>query len=475
MSISQISASVAKSESALDQLSQFIEERRRARCPVSDLEEFEREARRRFAAAEAALIGEELGRFDLDVPVVKIEGVEHRRVLRCEQPYMTAAGPVSVMRSLYSTRNGERAVPVMEVRAGIVEGHLTPLAAQHAAWVVSHLTPQEGETMFGRLGGMNPSKSTLDRIPKALSERWEESRPAFDEKLRAGEKVPKAAVTVGVSLDGVLVPMKDGERQKKREAQREAGKSAKGPSGYHEASCGTLTFYDDAGDPLSTIRLGRMPEKDKQTLKLQLREELSSILDQRPDLRVVKIADGPKNNWTFLKSLPNGRKGEEVLDFYHATEHLYDAFVTAYGEGSPKCMCEFIKYRHILRHEVNGAEKVIRHLLYLRDKFPRRRTLTKTLKYFRRHRRRMQYARLARRKLPIGSGIVEAACKTLVTQRLKRSGMRWRNDGGQAILTLRALEQSGRFDKAWRMLANTYIKDVSLPKNVIAIGIRRGK
>ena len=58
------------------------------------------------------------------------------------------------------------------------------------------------------------------------------------------------------------------------------------------------------------------------------------------------------------------------------------------------------------------------------------------LGYFRRNRQRMDYAEAAQRGLPIGSGVVEAACKTLVTERLKRSGMRWREAGGQAILTL---------------------------------------
>ncbi|HZL19634.1 MAG TPA: hypothetical protein VFG23_18010 [Polyangia bacterium] len=85
----------------------------------------------------------------------------------------------------------------------------------------------------------------------------------------------------------------------------------------------------------------------------------------------------------------------------------------------------------------------------------------------------MRYASFARRKLPIGAGLVEAACKTLVTQRLKCSGMGLRTDGGQAILTLPALEHSGRFDRAWRMLAATYVHAIRLPDNVIDLASRR--
>ena len=71
-----------------------------------------------------------------------------------------------------------------------------------------------------------------------------------------------------------------------------------------------------------------------------------------------------------------------------------------------------------------------------------------TPQYFRRNRSRMDYARLRAQNLPIGSGVIEAPGKTLVTQSKKRSGQRWTIDGGQAILTFRALAPSERFDAA---------------------------
>ena len=85
----------------------------------------------------------------------------------------------------------------------------------------------------------------------------------------------------------------------------------------------------------------------------------------------------------------------------------------------------------------------------------------------------MRYAATQARRLPIGSGVVEAACKTLVTQRLKRSGMRWRQAGGQALLTFRALMPSSRFDQAWTLLSNTYRQDVTVPDNVVAFPCKR--
>jgi hypothetical protein len=83
----------------------------------------------------------------------------------------------------------------------------------------------------------------------------------------------------------------------------------------------------------------------------------------------------------------------------------------------------------------------------------------------------MHYAAMAEQGIPIGSGIVEAACKTLVAQRLKCSGMRWAQDGGQAILTVRGWTQSDRFDEAWTLLAATYQMEVTTLDN--AVDIRR--
>ena len=121
----------------------------------------------------------------------------------------------------------------------------------------------------------------------------------------------------------------------------------------------------------------------------------------------------------------------------------------------------------------DGVDKVIRTLAYHHKRKPRCDKLKQELAYFRRNRSRMDYARLRAQNLPIGSGVVEATCKTLVTQRMKRSGQRWTSDGGQAILTFRALAQSDRFDAAWQMVSAEYRRDVSFPENVVPINAYR--
>ena len=464
---------VTESADALSRLERFLEERRTAKDTITDFEVFEKELHSIVCEVEQDALALELSKLNIDAPIVEINGVPHRQVLRCEETYFSAAGPVRVKRSLYSTREaGERTICPMELRAGIVEGRWTPLSAKQATWAVAHLTPKEAEEMFQVMGNMTPSKSSLDRLPKQLSSKWEEEREAFEAALRSQETVPEEAVTVAVSLDGVLVPMMDGQRQEKRASAEAEGKKTRGTAGYSEASCGTVSFYDAEGELLSTIRMGRMPEKKKVTLKSMLQSEVQKVLDERPDLRLIKMADGALDNWRFLSDPEMLPAGEEVVDFYHACEHLSVAFKAAYGESNPKAKAQWEKWRHILRYEEDGVERVIRALAYLKKQHPRSKKIARELRYFRKNRGRMSYAVLAAQHLPIGTGIVEAACKTLATSRLKRSGMRWREAGGQAILTFRALVQSDRFESAWELLRAVYVEEVKVPENVIVLNAR---
>ena len=94
-----------------------------------------------------------------------------------------------------------------------------------------------------------------------------------------------------------------------------------------------MSFYDCDGERLGTLRMGRMPETKKATLKEMLSAEVEAALEQRPGLEVVKLADGAHDNWSFLVELaPQAVSSEQLVDFYHAAEQLKVATDTAYGE-----------------------------------------------------------------------------------------------------------------------------------------------
>ncbi len=483
----QEKAVVSKHGDAFRQLGEYIEDLHNRKKPIGSLEEFEREVKQLTAQVEREIIAEGLGQFDIQAKVIEVAGQIYRHVYRGEKSYLSAAGEIQVERSLYRADGGKAICP-LEMQAGIVESYWTPLAARQGVWVTSKLPPADGEALFKELGNMVPSKSSLDRLSRDVGESWEAHREEFEATLCAEIKVPEKAVTMAASLDGVMVPMKrppeddisdttskDGSQVKNKGAVKAEKAEVTGEEEdkkkpfYKEASCGTLSFYDAEGKRLDTIRIARMPESGKKALKSQLSGMVSATLGQCPDLRLVKVADGAKDNWTFLSDELCPGKGVEMLDFFHAADHLSDAFAEAYGKDGSKAKAQFKKYKTILRDEVNGVEKIIRALDYLQKKHPKREKLATELEYFRNNRHRMQYATARAGNLPIGSGVTEAACKTMVTQRLKCSGMRWKTAGGQGVLTARGLIQSNLFDRGWELLSNTYRQTVSMPENVVLL------
>lgn len=434
---------------SIEELRSFVRECR-SRAPT-DFERFEAELHDRVTALERELLADELVRHDLDAERVEVDGQVYRRSLRCEETYTSAAGPIRVERWLYAPSEGGPTECPLELGAGIIEGRFTPRAAELVLFTMAQLTPGECEKLFGKLGGMQPSRSSLDRLPRKVSDRWEANRRAWERAVRRRERVPSGAEHVVLSLDGVHVPM--------RETPRKEGDTQRA---YREAACATVSVYDSDGERLQTRRWARMPQSGKPDLTQQLSDEYEA-LGGRSRIRGVKLSDGAESNWRILDEIHPG--GWEVLDFYHACEHLGRALKALHGEETVRCKAEFAALRTILRDAEDGTDEMIRTL---RNAIRRgvsqsvRRAVRAEIRYFEGQRHRMDYATYQAMGFPIGSGVTEAACKTLVSARLKRSGMSWRHPGGQAVLTLRSLQQSDRWDAGWDVIAQSYRKEVDV-------------
>jgi hypothetical protein len=432
-----------------------------------DFEQFERELHEHVMALERELVTSELARYDVAADQIEVAGVVYHPVLSAAETYLSAAGPVRVERHLYRPmgRNAKSLCP-LELRAGLVAGYWTPRAARQGAFVMAHLTSGEAEALFDELGGLRPSRSSLDRLPRDLSAPWEVHRPEWEAALREQETVASEAAVVALSVDGVMVAMKSQAQQ--RTAQRsEPGKHASGPAGQREVGCGTLSLYDREGERRYTVRYARMPESKKVTLQQQIQAETQAICTLRPDLRRVHLADGAEGNWQLLAEVETalGLSAEtwiEIVDFYHACDHLKNGCDAIWGESTPRSQAEFLRLKTLLKEEGGGADRILRTFKHhaSRSRGHRHRRIQTELTYFRKQRPRMDYADYQRQHLPIGSGVVEAACKTLVTQRLKGSGMAWSPAGGQAILTLRSLIQSDRWSRAWTLLSAAFRQSV---------------
>jgi hypothetical protein len=472
---------VVLQSAGLEKLGQFVLEwRAQWKTETPNFEHFEHGLHEHMMAIERELLSEEMARYDVDAEQIEVGGVSYRQALTSAETYLSSAGPIRVQRHLYRPAGrSSKSICPLELRTGVVAGYWTPRAARQGAFAMAHLTPGESESLFAELGGMQPSRASLDRLPKALSPHWEAHRQEWEAALQAQETVPLEATVIAISVDGVTLRMKPSQPRAKRD---QPGKHASGPKGQREAGCGTVVLYDAEGERLQTVRYGRMPETKKVTLQDQLQTEAVSILAVRPDLQRVLLADGAKHNWSLLAEVDRAcglpsKPSVEIIDFYHACDHLKEGCDAAWGESTPRSKAEFERLKTLLKEDDDGVERIIRVLKYHRGRARghKRKRLKSQLTYFRNHKKRMNYPEYIRRRLPIASGVMEASCKTLVTQRMKQSGMSWGQTGGQAVLTLRSLIQSGRWQAAWELLRADFCQTVRVcdPQPALPTGVRQ--
>jgi hypothetical protein len=385
------------------------------------------------------------------------DGVVWRVAVRSPKNVMTTFGWVEVKRPLFrAKRNGPTRCLVTE-RAGLFAETWTPRAAKISAMATAELPFARAEALFREQGGMTPSSTLLQRLSRELLELWEADRSKHEAEVRRSCPIPESAVTLVVSLDGVMVHMvgSGADRARKVARTKAEGRAARGPSGYKEGAVGVVSLYDVAGDRLATWRMGRMPQENKEVVKAWLRAEVDWIRAKRPDIKVVAAADGAANNWSFLSSLG---PDFEVVDFFHTVEHVARRLNIANGASTLDTQQKIRDAAHALRDEVGAAKRVFTDLDLARESAG---TLPPSLKktegkrqptFFQRHLDRMNYPALREQKIPIGTGVTEGTCRHLVVDRLRRSGMTWSEAGGQAVLNLRGHLVSDRFDAGWACL-----------------------
>lgn len=420
-----------------------------------DYAQIERELGERTAAVERAAHQSILAALDIDAPTVVIDGRLHTRVHRAEGRYYTLAGDVVVERSLYrAIRNGP-VVDAISVRAGALDGVWLPETATAMAHLLQQGTPREAEDTARRLGRLPYSRSSFDRVGHAVGQRYTANKTAIDDALIVALDIPPQAQSVSFGIDRVSLPV---EEPRPRPVGRPRKDAPKRPVQrvFRMAYCTTITFHDETGAALHTIRQGAVPSVDPLDLCDRLLADAVAILEQRPELRVVLLTDGAPELRDLLRSALDeatlGTTVYELLDFWHLLEKLASAAQVVHGEArAPEVVA---RWRMDLLNR-NAAPDEIHEVLMQSGKRHVRlgtnRPVHEAITYLENHRERLGYPGARRRGLPIGSGNTEATCKTLITVRMKRSGARWKETTAGDVIHLRALALSDRWEPALQL------------------------
>ena len=371
---------------------------------------------------------EALQKFDTDGSPIKLGEVKMTVREKDNKTYQTPYGGVKIQRNVYQTSTGGKIHCPLENKARIIRGATPKFAQQishkYATMNAPAVCQDLKENHHRKIAHsyLQDVSDWVGSIAQAKEEIWEYETPKLNEAIS----------TVVVSLDGAYILMRE--------------------DGYREAMVGNISLYDISGKRQHTIYLGEAPEYGKGTFLERLEKEISTVKKHYPEALYLGIADGAKNNWTFLEK----HTSRQLLDFFHVTEYLATVSYAAYPGKTDKPKREkWLDERCTqLKHDSEAVEKLIAEM----EKFTNKKSLGKTIKenlqaaltYFINHRHMMDYAIQVKKQLPIGSGVTEAACKTLVKQRLCGSGMRWKEKGAKVILSLRALVQSkGRWQQFW--------------------------
>ena len=404
---------------------------------------------------------------DLEAQRVRIGDKPHTKVGRYEASYKTLEGEVTVTRNLYradGVRNG-KTVDLISARLGAVEGGWLPETATAMAFLVAQGTSREAEATARTLKRLPYSRCSFERIGHMVGAMHDVVRTEVESVLMERFVLPEGAHSVSVSIDRVAMPMEEPRARPKGKPKKGA---AKRPVSfvYRMAYCGTVTIHDAEGRGLHTIRYGRMPKSDAKVLSASLAADVAALHAKNPGLKLCILTDGAPELHALLDNalaaeLP-GATVYRLVDFWHLVEKLGQAAALIHGtaEGSAvlaRWKLSLLNSRHATGRIIQALQSSRCASLQVGDARP----VGDALRYLRNHRERMNYADARALGLPIGSGNVEATCKSLVSIRFRRPGARWKEETGQHILDLRALALSDRFHEAVALTLSPLQREVA--------------
>lgn len=354
-------------------------------------------------------------------------------------------GSFELSRGYYQTDAGG-CFPMDEV-LGLIDSYTPGLAKAMCRAAGTDGSYEEAEDTLKFYAGVRVPSSQIRRMVQRIGPdiaQWSGSRETV---------CRESAVTLYMSYDGTGVPMRKSETQDRK------GKQSDGSSATREVKLGcvfTADTFDEEGHPI------RDPGSTTYVTSFENAETFGALMLREARLRGLGRAKraailGDGAHWIWNLARINFPAAKQILDFYHACEHL-SKLATALFPDDERQISRFVdkwtkwlEEDHVLRIPQDAKKHLPHH-------GPRRDKAECEIKYYQNNAQRMMYASFRNQGYFVGSGVVEAGCKTVVGKRAKQSGMFWCIYGAQNILDIRCSVMSNTYNLYWQARQDAQIQ-----------------
>lgn len=391
---------------------------------------------------------------------VRFEGACYTRLNRkTPQHVWTIFGQIRVFRVGYrsTTKNGDPTLFPLARALGLIHG-ASPASASRAGRIFAGAGMTQDQVRarlraeHGIGWGVKKLRQFLDELSERMTPQRHDSQVArlLELLTEAHASAGKHTPVLAAGRDGICLGMR-----------------VKKGSVFAVATTATVSVYDRSGKRLGTVYLAYAPQPEQVRMGRELTRLLRDVLAawKGPQPRLCYVTDAGKSETSYYRRVltvmrhpATGKrlKWQRVVDYYHASQRVWTMAESLFGKGRGAAWAKKMLKWLLLPSGVNRVlHSAAAHRWRLKLRGKRKEAFVKAYRYLQRRMKYLRYAEYRSAGMPVGSGVTEAACKTVYTQRLKLSGQRWEDAGSQVVLDLRVILLSGVWDRAFLAVLRT--------------------
>ena len=364
--------------------------------------------------------------------------------------FESVLGPLRLERAYYHCELCQSGFCPRDRALGLEGGSLSPGVLRMVGRVGAMVSFEEGHELLHELAGVDVPTKHVERAAETLGREVAEEEKRVVEPPAANEPL---APTLYLGMDGTGVPVR------KEELVDRPGKQPDGSAKTREVKLVTIwsaegrdkegTPVRDEGSVSYSAAIESAAQKDTDETPSEFAARVEREATRRGFDRAARravLGDGAKWIWNLAdEHVPDA---VQIVDRFHAKQHLSDVAKSIYGAGSD-LGAQWARERH---NELDAGDiDAVLHALRMHS--PKDNEARKCADYVERNRGRMHYPEFRAAGLCTSTGVVEAGCKVAIGTRCKRAGMHWTVAGADAIIALRCCKLSGRFEDFWERRA----------------------